>query len=128
ASSRWTNGATMAELLVSVRSVPEAEAALAGGAQLIDVKEPARGSLGRADAATVAAVVRQVAGRRPVSAAGGELLEPPASLNTSGVSYVKWGLSGCRSLADWRARLQAAAGDLHGSGCHAVAVAYADWQ
>ncbi len=36
-------------LLVSVRSPDEVEAALGGGAGLIDVKEPARGALGRAD-------------------------------------------------------------------------------
>ena len=36
------------QLLVSVRSPAEALAALEGGAALIDVKEPARGSLGRA--------------------------------------------------------------------------------
>ena len=46
-------------LLVSVRDAVEAEAALAGGAHLIDVKEPARGALGRADDATIAAVVRR---------------------------------------------------------------------
>jgi uncharacterized protein (UPF0264 family) len=66
-------------LLVSVRSAAEAEAALAGGAGLIDVQEPGRGSLGRADAETVAAVLRAVAGRRPVSAALGELTEGGAS-------------------------------------------------
>src|SRR5690242_18461623 len=61
------------KLLVSVRSAAEAQAALTGGASLIDVKEPARGSLGRADAATLTDVLRMVAGRRPVSAALGEL-------------------------------------------------------
>ena len=35
-------------LLVSVRSAAEAEEALAGGAALIDVKEPANGPLGKA--------------------------------------------------------------------------------
>ena len=63
----------MTALLVSVRSAAEAEAALAGGAALIDVKEPARGALGRADDAVIADVVRAVAGRAPVSAALGEL-------------------------------------------------------
>ena len=51
------------QLLVSVRDATEAAAALHGGAGLIDVKEPARGPLGRADAATIAAVVQTVAGR-----------------------------------------------------------------
>ena len=38
----------MSGLLVSVRNVEEALAALEGGASLIDVKEPSRGPLGRA--------------------------------------------------------------------------------
>ena len=67
----------MTRLLVSVRSAAEAEAALAGGAAVIDVKEPARGALGRADDAVIADVVRAVAGRAPVSAALGELRDRP---------------------------------------------------
>src|SRR5205823_7246846 len=104
----------MAGLLVSVRSPQEAEAALAGGASLIDVKDPARGSLGRADDSVIAAVVRAVAGRRPVSAAMGELMESRASFAGVGLSYVKWGLAGCGGQARWQgewattmARLQA---------------------
>src|SRR5207248_4650901 len=89
-------GAAPPKLLVSVRNRAEAEAALAGGADLIDVKEPKRGALGAADARTLAAVVAAVAGRRPVSAALGELREtfwkgPPA---LPGLAYVKWGLAG----------------------------------
>ncbi len=95
----------MAQLLVSVRGVEEAEAALAGGAHVIDVKEPSRGSLGRADDAVVEAVIRSVAGRRPVSAACGELLESCAPPVSAGLSYLKWGLAGCASLRDWRDRL-----------------------
>ncbi len=60
------------KLLISVRSTAEARAALAGGADWIDIKEPNRGSLGAADQATIADVMREVAGRRPVSAAAGE--------------------------------------------------------
>ena len=65
----------MAGLLVSVRSVAEAEIALAGGAAIIDVKEPSRGALGRADDTIIADIVRSVAGRAPVSAALGELID-----------------------------------------------------
>src|SRR5690242_4202542 len=65
----------MAHLLVSVRSPAEAVAALEGGAALIDVKEPSRGPLGRADEDTITAIVQTVAGRRPVSVALGELLD-----------------------------------------------------
>jgi uncharacterized protein (UPF0264 family) len=114
------------ELLVSVRNAHEAELALVGGADLIDVKEPSRGPLGRADDATILAVVRQLAGRRPVSVALGEWLDasapPPA-----GVQYVKWGLSGCGRRSDWSQRLARDIRELAGD-CRAVAVAYADWR
>ena len=90
------------QLLVSVRSAEEALAALAGGASLIDVKEPSRGPMGRADDSVTGEVVRAVAGRRPVSAALGEL-------RTSGnlkalpreLSYVKFGLARCAAWRRW---------------------------
>src|SRR5437660_1345426 len=91
----------MAQLLVSVRSVAEAEAALAGGAALIDVKEPARGALGRADDDVIAAVVRFVAGRCPVSAALGELRESVPPFAGPGLAYAKWGLAGCGADPRW---------------------------
>ena len=43
----------MTGLLVSVRNALEAEFAARGGANIIDVKEPARGPLGCADAQTL---------------------------------------------------------------------------
>lgn len=119
----------MSGLLVSVRSVAEAAAALEGGADLIDVKEPAHGSLGPADDAVVADIVAHVAGRRPVSAAQGELRDQPddqlPAPPPTGLAFVKWGLAGCQLLASWPdrlARIQAT--------CTAqvVFVAYADWQ
>src|SRR5262245_65855688 len=91
----------MSGLLVSVRSAAEAEVALAGGATLIDVKEPARGSLGRADDMTIAAVLHVVAGRRPVSAALGELVDKSSLPRCSGLAFVEWGLAGAARL-DWR--------------------------
>src|SRR5581483_9289165 len=114
------------DLLVSVRSAAEAEAALAGGAALIDVKEPRRGSLGRADDGTIAAVVRAVGGRRPVSAALGELAERRA-VPILPLAFAKWGLAGKREHADWPGELRRAAGLLP-PGCRPVAVAYADWR
>jgi uncharacterized protein (UPF0264 family) len=117
-------------LLVSVRSVGEAEAALAGGATLIDVKEPARGALGRADDAILDGVVAVVAGRRPVSAACGELMERPPSLSIHRASlqpaYQKWGLAGCAELSHWQNLLEDRAAEMP-LGCQLVAVAYADW-
>jgi len=120
----------MAGLLVSVRSVAEAEAALIGGAALIDVKEPARGSLGRAADDVIAAVIRFVAGRRPVSAALGELQENRPSFAGPGLAYAKWGLAGCGADARWPLAFAAARRRLERSapGCRAVLVAYADWR
>jgi uncharacterized protein (UPF0264 family) len=117
----------MAQLLVSVRSPREAAAALEGGAAVIDVKEPSRGSLGRAQDATIAAVVRLVAGRRPVTAAMGELAED-CLFPGPGLAYVKWGLAGYGRRGTWREELtRAIARTGANSPCRAVAVAYADW-
>ena len=84
-------------LLVSVRSAEEARAALAGGADLIDIKEPAHGALGAADRAAMIAIVAAVAGHVPVSAALGELANP-AQLDASlagQIAFAKFGLAGC---------------------------------
>jgi hypothetical protein len=117
-------------LLVSVRSVAEAGAALAGGAALIDVKEPSRGSLGRADPATIAAVCDHVGGRCPVSAALGELVETPTGPDVPGLAFAKWGLSQCGPRPGWRKELTMIGELLRAGspGCRLVAVAYADWR
>jgi (5-formylfuran-3-yl)methyl phosphate synthase len=112
-------------LLVSVRDAAEARAALAGGAALIDVKEPARGALGRADDATIAAIVRAVNEQRPVSAALGELTEELPRPACAGVAFVKRGLAGCAAL-NWRQRLLREV-EMPGA-TRAVIVGYADWQ
>lgn len=121
---------TSPRLLVSVRSAAEAEAALEGGADLIDVKEPARGPMGAASPEVIEAVVRVVAGRRPVSAALGELLEERPLPEGVSLDYVKWGLAGCASCPDWPSKWRAAVRRLQQTvpGCKPVAVAYADWQ
>jgi len=121
----------MTQLLVSVRSAAEAEAALAGGAHVIDVKEPSRGSLGRADDATLAEVVRVVAGRRPVSAAMGELHDGWRELPgcVPQLHFVKGGLSkfGTEARAAW-AELWCAGERVRAlnPACAVVTVAYAD--
>jgi hypothetical protein len=111
-------------LLVSVRSADEALAAVAGGATLIDVKEPDHGSLGRAPNAVIASVVAAVAGQRPVSAALGELIEPCNEPVPAGLSFVKWGLAGYADRPAWRDELRAR----QPRGPALVTVAYADWQ
>jgi (5-formylfuran-3-yl)methyl phosphate synthase len=120
----------MAGLLVSVRSVAEARAAVAGGAALVDIKEPGRGSLGRADDETIAAVVAFAGKRTPVSAALGELLPDGVPLRAPGLSYAKWGLAGCGRFAAWPLQLAQAAARMAcaSPSCRSVAVAYADWE
>lgn len=112
-------------LLVSVRDAAEARAALAGGAAVIDVKEPARGALGRADDEVIGAIVRTVNGQRPVSAALGELTEESPRPACAGLAFVKRGLAGCAAL-NWRQRLLREI-EMRGA-AQTVIVGYADWQ
>src|SRR5262245_25237880 len=119
----------MTGLLVSVRSAAEAETALAGGAGLIDIKEPQRGSLGAAEPAVWDEVQRTIAGRRPVSAALGELtdLHTDNLTHAAGLSFAKLGLAGCAQFADWGIRWTRAM-ELLPAGVRPVAAAYADWR
>ncbi len=129
----WRQG-----LLVSVRDHGEASSAVAGGAAIIDVKEPSRGPLGRADA-TAAAAVAAASGSLPVTIAVGELADGVAAVLrhvaeieqrlNDGVPLprgVKAGPAGL-SLAGWQ-RSYASLLTLLPVGIEPVAVAYADWQ
>jgi uncharacterized protein (UPF0264 family) len=118
----------MTRLLVSVRDAAEARIALAGGADLIDVKEPKRGALGAADPERIQDVLAAVQGRVPVSAALGELFidgvqRPPIS----GLSFVKWGLAHAIDRPDWAGVWRRAVGELPKESTP-VAVMYADWR
>ncbi len=95
------------QLMISVVSADETGIAIAGGADILDVKNPAEGSLG----AHVPRVIRQVrtAAPRPlkVSAAIGDVPNLPgtaalAALGAAacGVDYVKVGLWGPRTEAE----------------------------
>ena len=117
-------------LLVSVRDRCEALDALSAGADLIDLKEPRRGSLGAVDAATMREVAEAIAGRAPLSAALGELLESAddASANLpAGFAFAKFGLAGCADRGDWALLLARRIADLP-PGAAGVAVVYADWR
>jgi len=125
-------------VLVSVRDAEEAEEALAGGADVIDVKDPVRGSLGAAEPAAVAAVARAVGRRVPWTIAAGELAAGAVPLRAwleavgsavppeaAGLAAVKVGLAGMahRPWRDDLLRFHA----LLPAGCVHVAVAYADF-
>lgn len=123
----------MARLLVSVRSTEEAHAALAGGASILDVKEPERGPLGRASFETWRAIRRVAPPEIPLSVALGELREwseaassaPPDAFE--GPSYRKLGLA--HSTPDWRRDWRAVRDSSpRARDCRWIAVVYADWR
>jgi uncharacterized protein (UPF0264 family) len=120
----------MTRLLVSVRSGDEARAALDGGADLIDVKEPTRGALGAADPAVWSEVAKAVHDCKPTSVALGELIDG-GGLFPSGelaeFDFAKIGLAGCGPLTDWPKRWRDCLSDLP-EGVTPVAVVYADWR
>lgn len=120
----------MTRLLVSVRNAAEAVEAMAGGADLIDMKEPRRGPLGRVDELTQRRILQVVGQSRPLSMALGELGAAPIHLQPSGaasVRYVKVGLAGWASR-DWQCALLALNQEfrMHHRGTSLVPVAYAD--
>jgi uncharacterized protein (UPF0264 family) len=116
------------QLLVSVRNAREADDALRGGADWIDLKEPSRGPLGAVDAATAREVVECVAGRAPISAAAGELVDWRGGGDltyVAGVAHLKLGLAACAKTA-WEAQWLAAHTMIARAGKSLVAVIYAD--
>lgn len=116
-------------LLVSVRNADEARLALAGGADLIDAKDPDRGPLGPVTPRELRDIVAAVGGQRPLSAALGDAQGRETSAlvrDSAELAFVKLGFGGSGGLdAAQLARLAARVRDA----CRAalVLVAYADW-
>ena len=122
------------QLLVSVRSPQEALDALAGGAAILDIKEPAHGPLGMAalpDLYLICATAKAVS-PIAISAALGEVLDwqhaplPPLPPH---LQYAKLGLAGLANERHWRVlwqQLRAEFDVLRGQPLDWVAVAYAD--
>jgi (5-formylfuran-3-yl)methyl phosphate synthase len=88
-------------LLVSVVNAGEVEAALAGGADIVDVKNPAEGSLGAPVPALLRAVRSRVASPAEVSVALGDAPHLPGTMALAaagaaacGADYLKIGLFG----------------------------------
>jgi (5-formylfuran-3-yl)methyl phosphate synthase len=119
------------QLLVSVADPREARAALAGGADVIDAKDPRRGALGAVAPHRLRAICDAVGAHRPVSAALGDATEgahigrAAQAAVEAGVTYVKVGFRGIGSPARVR-HLAAAAGAA--AGVRLILVAYADWE
>jgi uncharacterized protein (UPF0264 family) len=140
-------------LLVSVRNVTEAESAIAGGCDVLDLKEPSRGPLGMADSSTIEDVVEYVqtlSSPVPVSVALGEAVDwqtghavPRVSAR---IAYLKLGTAGLGTELRWGGRFEAirrdledevrwaprgrgeTASDLGSKASNWIAVAYADWE
>src|SRR3989441_478964 len=93
------------QLLISVAGPAEARAALRGGADVIDAKDPWRGALGPVSVQRLAAIRAAVAGARPLSAAVGDATSEDAVAGSVaaalsvGVAFVKLGLAGVTSEA-----------------------------
>lgn len=124
-------------LLVSVRSAAEARAALEGGADIIDAKEPARGPLGPVTPRVAAAIVAAIPDTVPFSAALGDPASPEAAAAAvaalpvgvrAGGMLVKVGLAGAGSMDRAEAVVGAVleAASRHPARPGVITVAYAD--
>lgn len=123
----------MPRLLVSVRSADEARKALAGGASILDVKEPANGPLGRASFETWREIRRVLPGGVALSVALGELPEwiderrpdvPDDAFED--VTFCKVGLA--HAKPGWESAWRDLRASLPTRGCRWIAVAYTDWR
>ena len=117
-------------LLVSVRNVFEARAALAGGADIIDAKEPRNGPLGVVSSDELLRITAAVGSAAPVSAALGDLCEgnvPDRATvaRMAGVAFVKAGFAGMRGRQRLEQDVLRLARAAHPSAV--VLVAYADF-
>jgi (5-formylfuran-3-yl)methyl phosphate synthase len=125
-------------LLVSVRSADEVEAAIAGGADIIDAKEPNRGSLGPVSPDVLGEILRRVPASLDVSAALGDFADPDQVRNAIAQLppmrgpkpvYLKLGFAGISNVRQIQVLLQeacAAAKAVPHPGARIIAVAYGD--
>lgn len=123
------------QLMVSVVRVDEVGDAVAGGADILDIKNPAEGSLG----ANTPDVIRQIRARAPkaikVSAAIGDMPNLPGTASLAalgaaycGVDYVKVGLRGPSTQEEAVFLLQAIRRALlEFPGVSVIAAGYADF-
>ena len=119
----------MTALLASVTDLQEARMALKSGADIIDLKDPARGALGAVCNDIQQAVTRFIDRRRPVSATVGDLpmsaeviADAIRTTSANGVDFVKVGLFAPCTHADILNTLAAAAQ----TGIRLIAVLFID--
>ncbi len=121
-------------LLVSVANADDARSALAGGADIIDAKDPTTGALGAVRPAVLREIVRTVAGERPVSAALGDVLDKRETelaarcAASERVAYLKIGFAGVDDVERVEGLIAAAVrgATMVSGSVGVIAVAYAD--
>ena len=122
------------QLLISVAGPADARAALLGGADVIDAKDPRHGALGPVTLHRLAAIRAAVGGARPLSAALGDAADEDAIARTVaaaaslGLAFVKVGFAGVTREARARRLAVAAQRAAADVGTRLVLVAYADWR
>jgi (5-formylfuran-3-yl)methyl phosphate synthase len=124
----------MMRLMISVVSAMEARAALAGGAEILDVKNPAEGSLGAQSPSVIREIKDLVSNKAELSAAIGDMPNLPgtaalAALGaaTCGADYIKVGLHGPHTASEAIALLHAVRQAVLEFKTSVIAAGYADF-
>jgi uncharacterized protein (UPF0264 family) len=124
-------------LLVSVRDAAEARAAIAGGVDLLDAKEPTAGALGAVSPAVFAAILAATPAHLAVSVALGEVDDPRGLARTitalpfragQGPCYAKFALRVADAAAPALLHAAVAASEAHPARPRIIAVTFADAQ
>jgi uncharacterized protein (UPF0264 family) len=122
-------------LMISVVSAVEALEAISGGAEILDVKNPAEGSLGAQTPSVIREIKNLSSGKVEVSAAIGDMPNLPgtaalAALGaaTCGADYIKVGLHGPRNEGEAVALLHEVRNAVQGFHTLVIAAAYADFE
>ena len=125
----------MMRLMISVVSTDEARQALQGGAKILDIKNPAEGSLGAQSPGLIREISRLFAAEAEISAAIGDMPNLPgtaalAALGAAacGADYVKVGLHGTRSETEAVTLLREVRRAVLGFHTVVIAALYADFQ
>jgi uncharacterized protein (UPF0264 family) len=120
--------------MISVTSEAEAREALLGGAEILDVKNPAEGSLGAQAPEVIRNIKMLSSGSVKVSAAIGDMPNLPGTAALAGLGaalcgadYIKVGLYGTKSKAEAVTLLQEVQKAVRDFDTSVVAAAYADF-
>jgi uncharacterized protein (UPF0264 family) len=121
-------------LMISVVSTEEAREAVSGGAEILDIKNPAEGSLGAQPPSVIRDIKAFASGKVAVSAAIGDMPNLPgtaalAALGaaTCGADYIKVGLYGPRTEREAVALLREVKHAVQVFPASVIAAAYADF-